>query len=223
MNDHLSESADDVDLKSIAEKRVGSNPTVITHLSMADRKNIPVQCKLCNSTLKNCFVLAAHKGWCEGTRKKETLFNGQRGSSLGARKHSFEDVLQENSSFSTGKAKRAFIESGNAYQCAICHLSKWQGKNLVLELDHINGVSNDHRRDNIRLLCPNCHSQTPTFRGRNVKNHGHKKVTDELLLSTLHETTSVREALIRSGLAPKGGNYARCYRLLSMEKLGQVM
>ncbi len=45
----------------------------------------------------------------------------------------------------------------------------WEGEILVLELDHINGINNDHRQDNLQLLCPNCHSQTPTFRGRNIK------------------------------------------------------
>lgn len=43
----------------------------------------------------------------------------------------------------------------------------WNGKLLVLQLDHINGVSNDHRIENLRILCPNCHTQTETFAGRN--------------------------------------------------------
>ena len=40
---------------------------------------------------------------------------------------------------------------------------------LVLELDHINGVGDDHRLENLRLLCPNCHSQTETYCGRNIR------------------------------------------------------
>ena len=39
----------------------------------------------------------------------------------------------------------------------------------MLQLDHINGINTDHRLENLRLLCPNCHSQTPTYCGVNVK------------------------------------------------------
>lgn len=53
------------------------------------------------------------------------------------------------------------------YKCAICGITKWQGKTLSLELDHINGINNDNRLENLRFLCPNCHSQTNTYGIRN--------------------------------------------------------
>jgi hypothetical protein len=54
------------------------------------------------------------------------------------------------------------------YRCALCDSEPvWQGKPLVLRLDHRNGVRNDDRLDNLRFLCPNCDSQTDTFCGRN--------------------------------------------------------
>ena len=54
-------------------------------------------------------------------------------------------------------------------KCECCGIGEeWNGKHLVLELDHINGNSRDHRLENLRILCPNCHSQTPTFRGRKM-------------------------------------------------------
>lgn len=55
--------------------------------------------------------------------------------------------------------------------CARCGLTHWQGERLSLHLDHINGVRNDHRLENLRLLCPNCHSLTETYGGRNKKRH----------------------------------------------------
>ena len=55
------------------------------------------------------------------------------------------------------------------YKCAICGIVEWQGKTLSLELDHINGENNDNRLENLRFLCPNCHSQTTTYGSRNQK------------------------------------------------------
>jgi predicted RNA-binding Zn-ribbon protein involved in translation (DUF1610 family) len=58
------------------------------------------------------------------------------------------------------------------YSCAICPVeSKWQGNALSLHLDHINGVSNDNRLSNLRFLCPNCHSQTSTYCGKQLKGN----------------------------------------------------
>ena len=53
------------------------------------------------------------------------------------------------------------------YKCAICGINQWNGKTLSLELDHINGINNDNRLENLRFLCPNCHSQTSTYGSKN--------------------------------------------------------
>ena len=59
--------------------------------------------------------------------------------------------------------KEGYIE----YKCAICGIKDWLGQPLSLQLDHINGINDDHRLENLRLLCPNCHSQTDTYAGKN--------------------------------------------------------
>lgn len=51
-------------------------------------------------------------------------------------------------------------------KCLFCGLSEWMGRHLVLELDHIDGDHSNNARHNQRILCPNCHSQTPTYRNR---------------------------------------------------------
>ena len=60
------------------------------------------------------------------------------------------------------------LAKGWADNCALCGISEWAGKDLSLHLDHINGIHDDNRLVNLRLLCPNCHSQTETYcrRGR---------------------------------------------------------
>lgn len=77
--------------------------------------------------------------------------------------------MTENSTYSPGLLKKRLIEEKYLEnKCAICGLDPvWNDIPLVLVFDHINGVSNDHRLHNLRLLCPNCNSQTDTFTGRN--------------------------------------------------------
>ena len=88
-----------------------------------------------------------------------------------------QDILVEHSSYPRIHLKPRLIADGLLKnKCAICSLSPyWEGKDLVLAMDHINGVKDDHRLGNLRLLCPNCHSQTETFANRNVKKR--KKAT----------------------------------------------
>lgn len=70
--------------------------------------------------------------------------------------------------YATAKVKKRLIEEGYLEcKCSWCGITDtWNGKPIVLHLDHINGVNNDHRLENLRLLCPNCHSQTDTYAGK---------------------------------------------------------
>ncbi len=58
---------------------------------------------------------------------------------------------------------KRLLAKGWTYQCKLCGIHEWLGSELVLHLDHINGINNDNRFGNLRLLCPNCHSQTDTY------------------------------------------------------------
>ena len=65
---------------------------------------------------------------------------------------------------------RILKENLMEYKCALCgNTGEWNGKILILQIDHINGDHDDNRLENLRFLCPNCHSQTDTFAGKNLK------------------------------------------------------
>lgn len=99
--------------------------------------------------------------------------------------------------------------------CESCGLREWLDKPIPLELEHIDGNNRNNIKDNLKLLCPNCHAQTPTYRGRN-KNSGKIKVSDQKILDEIETGCNIRQTLINVGLAPKGGNYKRVKRLMRL-------
>lgn len=104
-----------------------------------------------------------------------------------------EDVFVEHSTYQNGQAiKQRLLKMGRLNQCSICGLSdEWNGQKLSLQLDHINGIRNDNRLENLRIICPNCHSQTHNFAGK--KNA--KASSVKLRGKTQHngKTVSVRQ------------------------------
>ena len=91
-------------------------------------------------------------------------------------------LLSENSKHNRNVLRRFLIkEDLIPYKCAICGIKEWNNKTLSLELDHINGINNDNRLENLRFLCPNCHSQTVTYGSRNQqRNESSYEITEEL-------------------------------------------
>lgn len=82
-----------------------------------------------------------------------------------------EDILVEGSGYNSSRLKKRLVKEGlKEDTCEECGGgNSWNNKPLVIQLDHINGVHSDNRIDNLRLLCPNCHSQTDTFTSKNRK------------------------------------------------------
>lgn len=63
--------------------------------------------------------------------------------------------------------QRKFLTEERGYKCESCGISNWQGKEITLQVDHIDGNAENNYKTNLRLICPNCHSQTDTFAGAN--------------------------------------------------------
>jgi hypothetical protein len=95
---------------------------------------------------------------------------------------STDEIFVVDSQFTQSREikKRLIRDFDRAYECAACKnamftkcdgVLMWNDKEIVLQLEHKNGINNDNRLDNLEFLCPSCHSQTSTFTGRNCKKY----------------------------------------------------
>ena len=121
-----------------------------------------------------------------------------------------------NASFEYGKSgnHKGHLIQERGHSCESCGLSEWLNKPITLELEHIDGDNQNNVKENLKLLCPNCHSFTDTWKGRNISK---KKliVSDSDFVAALNSTKSIRQALLKLGLTPKGANYERAYNLIN--------
>lgn len=87
------------------------------------------------------------------------------------RKIDLQEILEgKHPQYQSNKIRRRLLGEGlKEHKCEKCGITEWLGNPAPLELDHIDGNRQNHKIENLRLLCPNCHSQTDTYRGRNTK------------------------------------------------------
>jgi protein-arginine kinase activator protein McsA len=105
------------------------------------------------------------------------------------------------------------------FRCALCGIKEeWNSQPLKFELDHISGDRKNESRENLRLICPNCHSQTETYKVANFIKKG-VRYTDEEIILALQQSVSAYEAMKKLGMNPHGGNYIRLRKIVKTHNL----
>lgn len=136
-------------------------------------------CDMCDFATESRERYAGHRSG--HARRKENLIKAIKrhicakcdlefdsGRALGSHLSHHRSLERPFHELKTSGARKTRLIHDRGYQCEICKNVEWQGKSIPLQLDHINGDSDDNDLTNLRLLCPNCHAQTPTYCGKNM-------------------------------------------------------
>lgn len=129
----------------------------------------------------------------------------------GIRTRLFDDVFSSHSHYSHRTTLKKFLINSKIIkdECCICGLTDWQGNSITLQLDHIDGNRHNNQIHNLRLLCPNCHSQTETYGSKSCKVYNDNCRSDADFIDVIKTSDNARQALIKLGLQAFGGNYDR--------------
>ena len=147
-----------------------------------------MKCQFCDKEINNRGSLTAHEMSCKSNpnkiiHKRSDKAGVQKGNipwNAGKKtgrpkywdeKYPDEIVFCEHSSYARHALKGRIINRKLIpYICSICHIEPiWNGKPMPLILDHINGIHNDNRLENLRFVCSNCDSQLPTYKSKNKR------------------------------------------------------
>ena len=84
-----------------------------------------------------------------------------------------KEKIKENKA--SPRTLKKYLLEVNGNKCWDCGISEWNNKSITMDLEHIDGNSDNNTLENLSLLCPNCHSQTPTYKGANKGNGRHSR------------------------------------------------
>ena len=126
----------------------------------------------------------------------------------------YEDALTDFGTHNWITIKEKIFQE-REYRCECCGLTDWNGKEIKLQIHHIDGNHNNNIRDNLIILCPNCHSQTENWTYKKNQNG----ITDEIFLDALKNTTNICQACRILGISPNQNNYKRAKKLIEKSEL----
>lgn len=138
--------------------------------------------------------------------------NWNLGKTFPNKQRPIEDYLSNKVEIQSNPLKLKLFKLGMLEnKCYICGIVDWQGQKISLELDHINGQHHDNTLTNLRILCPNCHSQTDTF--RNVSRDGRRKQREPRKIQVLKNApVKEKKELIRKKRDKK---YCKCGQVIN--------
>lgn len=191
--------------RSCANKRVHSKET---------KEKISKGVKTSEKWLKNTPNLKNENGEFKSLEDKEKFLKSVK-NAIETQKIKYKNfVLKEdfeNLKYNTLKNRILFEQDS---KCNKCGLKDWLGNDITLELEHKDGNNKNNLRENLECLCPNCHAQTNTWRGRNKRIK--KIISDEEIVLEYGKYQNIRQTLLSLELAAKGSNYGRVKRALTL-------
>jgi Zn finger protein HypA/HybF involved in hydrogenase expression len=108
--------------------------------------------------------------------------------------------------------RKKILIKERGHRCESCNNAEWLGDPIALELEHCDGDNKNNIKENLKLLCPNCHSKTPTWRKRKAPKGRNAKCSEEEMLTAIKESSNMSQVLKK--LDMKWGSSSTIVRLL---------
>lgn len=145
---------------------------------MVSDDDIIKACKEANSMAGACSMLRMNYKTFTKRAKNLGVYKKNQGSKGVKRDIEYKtidlgEILEgKHPQYQSNKLRLRLIKSSvKKAECECCGLSEWNGFPIPLELNHIDGDRHNHLLENLEIICPNCHAQTPTYRARNIKKY----------------------------------------------------
>ncbi len=158
---------------------------------------------------KNLGCYSPNQGWSKG---KVSMIDSRIFS-----KYNLEDIFCQNSLVSRGRVKTLLIKlSILDYKCGICGIYPlWNNRSLSLHIDHVNGTRNDHRIENLRFLCPNCHSQTETYCNLNKNSKKISSFQFEEIEEAIRTSNTITSVIRKLGILDTQVNRVKILKIVN--------
>lgn len=146
---------------------------------------------MCCERHNSCPAIRERNSLGVGKAHSEGLIPTNFGDNRGWRKDNFSANFEYGG---TGSHKKVLIQE-RGYCCEGCGNSEWRGKPIMLELEHTDGDNQNNKKENLKLLCPNCHAQTSTWRRKKDLGRWKRKYSDEEIIEAVRSSANMNQCL----------------------------